>query len=63
MFILLMLPKAWLLSSRLLQLFLEIMMVLGDVKEKYYILLKAGQTGSKCSACIFIYLSILKYVQ
>lgn len=28
-------------------------MVLGDVKEQYYIVLRAGQTGRKCSAHLY----------
>lgn len=29
-------------------------MVLGDVKEQYYIVLRAGQTGIKCSAHLYL---------
>lgn len=37
-------------------------MVLSDVKEQYYIMLRAGQTSIKHSIHIFIYLSVLEYV-
>lgn len=38
-------------------------MVLSDVKEQYYIMLRAGQTTIKHRTHIFIYLSILEYAK
>lgn len=43
----------WLLSCMLMKLLLEILMVLSEPKEQYYVVLRAGETGIKCKAHVF----------